>query len=64
MKPLFNPFAYFDEMLEIYHETVRGSKDEVVYEMINMDVTIPAVLEEEFVAMVDKWLEEKGYGSE
>lgn len=64
MKPLFDPFKMWDEMLEVYEQTVRGSKDETVYEMIDMDVTIPAVLEEEFIAMVDKWLEEKGFGSE
>ncbi len=64
MKPLFDPFKMWDEMLEIYEQTVRGSKDEAVCEMIDMEVTIPAVLEEEFIAMVDKWLEEKGFGSE
>jgi hypothetical protein len=59
---MFDPFKMWDEMLDIYNETVRGSKDETVYEMIDMEVTIPAVLEEEFIAMVDKWLEEKGFG--
>jgi hypothetical protein len=62
MKPLFDPFKMWDEMLEIYEQTVAKHKDEVTYEMIDMDVTIPAVLEEEFIAMVDKWLEEKGFG--
>jgi len=61
---MFDPFKMWDEMLDIYNETVRGSKDETVHEMIDMEVTIPAVLEEEFIAMVDKWLEENGFGSE
>ena len=61
---MFDPFKMWDEMLDIYNETVRGSKDETVYEMIEMDVAIPAHLEDEFIAMVDKWLEEKGFGTE
>lgn len=59
---MFDPFKMWDEMLDIYNETVRGSKDETVYEMIDMEVTIPAQLEDEFIDMVDKWLEEKGFG--
>ena len=61
MKPLFDPFRMWDEMLEIYEQTVRGSKDEVAYEMIEMDVTIPSILEEEFVSMVEDWLKSKGF---
>lgn len=61
---MFDPFKFWDEMLDIYNETVLGSKDETVYEMIDMEVTIPAVLEEEFITMVDNWLEENGFGSE
>ena len=58
---MFDPFKMWDEMLDIYNETVRGSKDETVVEYITMDVDIPAELEEEFVKMVDEWLESKGF---
>lgn len=58
---MFDPFKMWDEMLDIYNETVRGSKDETEIEYITMDVDIPVELEEEFIAMVDHWLESKGY---
>lgn len=57
----FNPFKYFDEMLDIYEQTVAKKKDEAEVEYISMDVDIPAELEEEFIAMVDDWLQSKGY---
>ena len=58
---MFNPFKMWDEMLDIYNETVRGSKDEVEVDWITMDVEIPADLEEEFVEMVDEWLKSRGF---
>ena len=58
---MFDPFKIWDEMLDIYNETVAKNKDEVDVEYITMDVEIPAQLEEEFVAMVDEWLEKKGF---
>ena len=58
---MFDPFKIWDEMLDIYNETVAKHKDEAVVEYITMDVEIPAQLEEEFTAMVDTWLESKGF---
>ena len=58
---MIDPFKFWDEMLDIYNETVAKHKDEVAVEYINMDVEIPAELEEEFVTMVDDWLEAKGF---
>ena len=58
---MFNPFKYFDEMLDIYEQTVAKKKDEAEVEYISMDVDIPAELEEEFIAMVDDWLQSKGF---
>lgn len=58
---MFDPFKILDEMLDIYNETVAKNKDEVDVEYITMDVEIPAQLEEEFAAMVDEWLENKGF---
>lgn len=57
---MFNPFKMWDEMLDIYEQTVKGSKEDLV-EYVTMDVDIPAELEEEFTAMVDDWLKSKGY---
>ena len=57
----FNPFKYFDEMLDIYEQTVAKKKDEAEVEYISMNVDIPADLEEEFIAMVDDWLQSKGF---
>ena len=58
---MFDPFKIYDEMLDIYNETVAKNKDEATVEYITMDVEIPAQLEEEFTAMVDTWLESKGF---
>ena len=58
---MFDPFKIWDEMLDIYEQTVAKKKDETEVEYISMDVDIPAELEEEFVAMVDDWLQSKGY---
>lgn len=58
---MIDPFKFWDEMLDIYNETVAKHKDEVAVEYINMDVEIPAELEEEFITMVDDWLESKGF---
>lgn len=59
---IFDPFKYFDEMLDIYNETVARHKDEVVIEYITMEVEIPSHLEEEFTVMVDNWLEQHDAG--
>ena len=58
---MFDPFKIWDEMLDIYEQTVAKKKDESEVEYISMDVDIPAHLEEEFVAMVDDWLQSKGF---
>lgn len=58
---MFDPFKIWDEMLDIYEQTVAKKKDESEVEYISMDVDIPAELEEEFVAMVDDWLQSKGF---
>lgn len=58
---MFDPFKIWDEMLDIYEQTVAKKKDEAEVEYISMDVDIPAELEEEFIAMVDDWLQSKGY---
>ena len=58
---MFDPFKIWDEMLDIYEQTVAKKKDESEVEYISMDVDIPAELEEEFIAMVDDWLQSKGY---
>ena len=62
MIKMFDPFKFWDEMLDIYNETVARNKDEVVIEYITMEVEIPSHLEEEFTAMVDNWLEQHNAG--
>ena len=58
---MFDPFKIWDEMLDIYEQTVAKKKDETEVKYISMDVDIPAELEEEFIEMVDDWLQSKGY---
>ena len=55
---MFDPFRMWDEMLDIYEQTVAKSKDEQPEEYITMEVEIPAHLEDQFVKMIDYWLEE------
>jgi len=57
----FNPFAFFDEMLDIYQETVMGRKDERTIDTIWLTREVPVELEDEFNVMVDNWLSKKGY---
>lgn len=58
---MFDPFKMWDEMLEIYQDTVRGNKDDREIETCWVTKEIPLELEDEFNAMVDNWLSEHGY---
>jgi predicted fused transcriptional regulator/phosphomethylpyrimidine kinase len=58
---MFDPFKMWDEMLDIYQETVMGRKDEREIETCWVTKEIPIELEDEFDALVDNWLAKKGY---
>ena len=53
---MFNPFQIYDEMLGMFTKN-----DEETIDTIWITKEIPDELEDEFHAMVDKWLEDKGY---
>lgn len=61
---MFNPFRMWDEMLDIYTETVKGSKDENTVETVFLEFECPKQDADELSAMVANWLEDKGYDAE
>ena len=61
---MFNPFKMWDEMLDIYTETVKGSKDEGTVETVFLEFECPKQDADELSALVANWLEEKGYDAE
>ena len=61
---MFNPFKMWDEMLDIYTETVRGGKDENTVETVFLEFECPKHDADELSALVANWLEEKGYDAE
>lgn len=58
---MFDPFKMWDEILDIYQETVMGNKDERDIDTLWMTREIPAELEDEFNALVDNLLAKRGY---
>jgi hypothetical protein len=58
---MFDPFKMWDEMLDIYQETVMGNKDERDVDTLWVTREIPADLEDEFNALVDNLLAKRGY---
>lgn len=61
---MFNPFKMWDEMLDIYAETVQGGKDEREIETVYMEFECPKQDTDELSALVANWLAEKGYNPE
>lgn len=61
---MFNPFKMWDEMLDIYTETVKGSKDESTVETVFLEFECPKQDADELSALVANWLEKKGYDAE
>jgi len=57
---MFDPFKFYDEMLDIFHETVRGSKDENTVETVFLEFEVPKENADELCAMVANWLADKG----
>lgn len=61
---MFDPFKMWDEMLDIYNETVRGSKDEAEVDTVILEFEVPKENADELGAMVANWLHDKGYDPE
>lgn len=61
---MFNPFKIWDEMLDIYTETVRGSKDDNTVETVFLEFECPKQDTDELNALVANWLADKGYDPE
>lgn len=61
---MFDPFKFWDEMLDIYHETVARHKDEQPLETVFMEFEVPQRDADELAAVVANWLVDKGYDPE
>lgn len=61
---MFNPFKMWDEMLDIYTETVKGNKDDVDIETVILEFECPKDDADELSALVANWLVDKGYDPE
>ena len=61
---MFDPRRMGDEMLDIYKETVRGSKDEATVDTVFLEFEVPKDDADELGAMVANWLVDKGYDPE
>lgn len=61
---MFNPLKFWDEMLDIYTETVRGSKDDSTVETVFLEFECPKQDADELGALVANWLSDKGYDPE
>ena len=61
---MFNPFKMWDEMLDIYTETLKGSKDEQTVDTVFLEFECPKQEADELSAVVANWLAEKGYDPE
>jgi hypothetical protein len=61
---MFNPFKWYDEMLDIYTETVKGSKDEQTVDTVFLEFECPKEDADELCAMVANWLSDNGYNPE
>ena len=61
---MFNPFKLYEEMLDIYTETVKGSKDEQTVETVFLEFECQKQEADELGAVVANWLSEKGYDPE
>ncbi len=60
---MFNPFKIWDEMLDIYTETVKSGKDEHI-DTVFLEFECPKQDADELSAMVANWLADKGYDPE
>jgi len=61
---MFDPFRMWDEMLDIYKETVRGGKDEQEVDTVYLEFECPKEDADELGALVANWLADKGYDPE
>ena len=61
---MFDQFKMWDEMLDIYHETVRGSKDEQSIETVFLEFEVPKDLADEIGAKIANVLADHGYDPE
>ena len=61
---MFDPFKFWDEMLDIYNETVAKHKDEREVETVCLEFEVPKQDADELSAIVANWLHDKGYDPE
>lgn len=61
---MFNPLKFWDEMLDIYTETVMRKKGEGSIETVFLEFECPKQDADELGALVANWLAEKGYDPE
>lgn len=61
---MFDPFKFWDEMLDIYHETVAKSKDEQTVDTVFLEFEVPKKESDRICAVVANWLADNDYDPE
>ena len=61
---MFDIFKFYDEMLDIYENTVKGNKDDQEVETVVLEFECPKEDADELGALVANWLHDKGYDPE
>ena len=61
---MFNWLEWYEDAVEIYRQTVKGSKDEQTVETVFLEFECPKQEADELSAVVANWLAEKGYDPE
>ena len=61
---MFDIFKFYDEMLDIYENTVKGNKDDQEIETVILEFECPKQDADELSALVANRLHDKGYDPE
>ena len=61
---MFNWLEWYEDAVEIYRQTVKGSKDEREVETVFLEFECPKEGADELSTLVANWLVDKGYNPE
>lgn len=61
---MFNWLEWYEDAVEIYRQTVKGSKDEREVETVFLEFECPKENSDELSTLVANWLVDKGYDPE
>ena len=61
---MFNWLEWYEDAVNIYRQTVKGSKDELAVDTVFLEFECPKEDADELSTIVANWLVDKGYNPE